>query len=116
MADSRGETRAIKDIVNKIISKIGTDKTGDERISQEAIRKMWRRAAGNRASKRSQPISLRKGRLVVSVEDSSLLYDLTLRKRDIFEKLSRDLKGKISEIQFRIGEIGGEEKPKTRKN
>ena len=38
------------------------------------------------------------------------------KKREIFERLNRDLEGKISDIQFRIGEISGKEtKPKTKK-
>lgn len=103
--EERIEPSAIKDVVKKIIA--GLDGSGPkrERISREEIRAFWEKAAGKSSSRKSSPVSLRKGRLIVNVEDSSLLYDLTLRKAQILKKLSKDLKGDIKEIQFRIGEI-----------
>lgn len=86
-----------------------------QRIGEEAIKTIWRRAAGKGAGQRSHPTSLKKGKLVVAVGDSSLLYDLTLRKRQILEALEMELPGRICEIQFRIGETGGEAKSGKRK-
>lgn len=100
----------IKAIVNKVIADLSGGGAKQERISEEEIRGAWRKAAGKFAARRSRPTSLRKGKLVVAVEDSSLLYSLTLRKTEILEALGRVLKGKIQDMQFRIGEAGGEGK------
>jgi hypothetical protein len=89
------------------------------RISAEDIKTIWKKAAGSLASRRSRPTSLKKGKLVVAVGDSSLLYDLTLRKREILASLTKETEGRIQEVGFRIGETSGEKKSqgtKKRKN
>ncbi len=113
MADSK-EPSPIKDIVNKVIAGLSGEGTPDkrQRLTEEEIQRLWEKAAGKFAGRRSKPVSLKKGRLVVTVADSSLLYDLTLRKREILEGLVKELKDKIQDIQYRIGETGGEEKSK----
>jgi|GEM_PF-3267748 hypothetical protein len=98
----------IKAIVNKVIENLSGSGAKQERISEEEIRSVWRKAAGRFASQRSRPVSLRKGKLVVAVEDSSLLYSLTLKKKEILEALGRELRNRIQDIQFRIGETSGE--------
>ena len=103
MAETNGAI-LIKDIVNKVISDLSGGAAKKERISEEEIETRWRGAAGLRAGRRSRPVSLKKGKLVVVVEDSSLLYDLTLRKAAILGALKKGLNSKIQEIQFRIGD------------
>jgi len=114
----QADTAAIKDIVSKIIKDIGKTGHKHERISEERIKGIWKKAAGKLAGKRSLPTSLRKGRLVVVVKDSSLLCDLTLRKRDVLGVLKTGLPGRIKDVQFRIGEVSEEKKkrkgPKTK--
>jgi hypothetical protein len=105
----------IKDIVNKVISDISTSETKERRISEEDIGRLWRKAAGKLASQGSRPTSLRKGKLVVLVDNSSLLYNLTIRKKAIFEVLHRELDDRIRDIQFRIGAIGEKGKEEGRK-
>jgi hypothetical protein len=107
----------LKDIVKKVISELDGSAGGakQERITEEEIKTLWTAVAGRGASRHSRPVSLRKGRLVVMVEDSSLLYELTLRKREILNRLISGLKGKIDDIQFRIGEVHGEEGSEKRR-
>ncbi|MBI4335115.1 MAG: DUF721 domain-containing protein [Candidatus Omnitrophica bacterium] len=105
----------IKDIVNRVIADLSGDARKTERISQEEINRLWKRAAGAAAARRSRPTSLRKGRLIVAVRDSSALYDLTLRKGQILSALTKELDEKIHDIQLRIGEIDGEGKTKNQK-
>ena len=113
MADSK-EPSLIKEIVDKVIASLsGEGPAGKQRrLTEEDIQGLWEKAAGKLAGRRSNPVSLKKGKLVVSVADSSLLYDLTLRKREILENLRKELKDKVQEIQFRIGETRGDEKTK----
>ncbi|MCX5715975.1 MAG: DciA family protein [Candidatus Omnitrophica bacterium] len=102
----------IKDIIKKVISELdgSAGKKEEKKLTQEDITAMWAGAAGRVAARHSRPASLRKGRLVVNVSDSSLLYDLTLRKTQILESLAKELKGKIQDVQFRIGDVNGEDK------
>ena len=117
--DGSREPSQIKDIVHKVIANLSGEglPQKQQRLTEEEIRGFWRKAAGKIASQRSRPTSLKKGKLVVTVADSSLLYDLTLRKREILESLTKDLKDRIEDMQFRIGDISGEgkTKDKTRK-
>lgn len=109
-----GKTAPIKDIVSSVIASLTGEAARQGRLSQEQVEGLWRKAAGTPASRRSAPVSLRKGKLVISVGDSSLLYDLTLRKREILKNLTRDSNGKVYDIQFRIGEVSGEKKSKAK--
>ena len=99
------DTIPIKDVVKKVISKISEDEDGP-RIKKEDMQSAWECVVGRRVAAHSKPVSLRKGRLVIHVSDSSLLYDLTCRKKTLLRKLSEKAKSKkIKQMQFRIGEI-----------
>ncbi len=104
----------IKEILGKVIENLSGASAGARRPGEEEIIKLWAGAAGSAASRQSRPVSLRKGRLVVAVNNSSFLYELTLRKSQILGYLQSNLQQyKIQDIQFRIGDTGGEENPKT---
>jgi len=94
--------KPLEDLVKKAVSQI----IGDKRLSEEGVRGAWTKAAGARAAKHSRPVSLRRSRLVVNVDGSSWLYELTLKKREIMEKLGgRFLGRQLKDIRFRIGEV-----------
>lgn len=114
MAEQK-EPLPIKDIVNKVILGLAPGEQKEQRISEEQIGGAWQRAVGRLAGNRSKPTSLRKGKLVITVKYSSFLYDLTVKKRQILDALNKELGGKIKDIQFRIGETGGENKGKGKK-
>ncbi len=72
----------------------------------EDIEGIWREIAGKKASSHTKPASLRKKHLIINVDGSSWLYELTLRKGELLSKLKKELgKDKIKELQFRIGEL-----------
>lgn len=112
----KSEAQPLRDIINKVISSLNSDGEGgkEERLTKERIGELWRNAAGRTAGRHSRPVSLRKGKLVVVVGESSFLYDLTLRKKEILKNLSGELGGRIKEIQFRIGDTS-EERPKRKR-
>ena len=63
-------------------------------------------AAGEKAVRHAKPVSLRKKRLVVNVDGSSWLYELTLKKESLLTKMKQRLgEERIKELQFRIGEL-----------
>lgn len=88
----------LKDIIGKISNKgIPT---------QEDMAGAWARAVGEGAAKHSKIRSLKSGRLVVNIDDSSWLYELTIRKKELLKKIGEILNSsKIKEITLRIGDI-----------
>jgi len=92
----------LKSIVKKIISGL------EEREKEDAdILKLWEMAAGKKASKYTKPVFLKSKRLIVTVSNSSWLYNLTLEKNKLLQKINSGLKTKkkIKELQFRIGQV-----------
>lgn len=95
----------IKDVIKDVISRIRDQKEGG-RLTQEYIKGVWEDIVGKRYARYSKPISLRKGKLVVNVRDSSLLFELTSKTAEFLERLSgRTGDKKIERIHFRIGEV-----------
>ena len=77
------------------------------RPDEEEIGEAWRRSAGEAAAAHTRPVSFRKSLLVVHVDGSGWLYELSTRKRELIARLGADLKGKkkVKDIRFRIGDI-----------
>ncbi|MEI8175777.1 MAG: DUF721 domain-containing protein [Candidatus Omnitrophota bacterium] len=100
----RREPLPLKDIIGLVIAQMSGGGGEAPKLREEEIKELWKKAVGRAAAGRSRPVALRKGKLVVTVEDSSLLYELTLKKRQILEELGKTLKNRIQDIQFRIGD------------
>ena len=94
--------RPLEDLVKNIIGNFG----GRDKLTEEEIRSAWSLVVGKRAAGHSRPRSFAGSRLIVHVDDSSWLYELTTRKKYILNNLSSELKGKrLKEITFRIGDL-----------
>ena len=90
------------DLVGSVIKNL----SGKERLGAEEIAEAWQEAVGTAAAKHSIPVSFKKASLVVNVENSSWLYELTVQKKEIIKTLERELRGKkIKELRLRIGDI-----------
>ena len=97
-----GNEKPLKNVIKDIISRLEQreDGGGGEFIT------IWKKAVGKDASKHTRPVNLRLGKLVVNVSDSSRLYELTTRKRDIIKSINKQFnKKKVKEIRFKIGEV-----------
>ncbi len=70
-----------------------------------AVREAWRSAAGEAALGRTQPVSFKRGTLMVIVENSTWLYKLTMEKRGIIKLFNENYSGrqKLEDIRFRVG-------------
>ena len=100
MADEK--KNPLEDLVKSIIGGFG----GKGKLTEEEIRSAWETVAGEKAAKHSRPRSVQDSRLIVHVDDSSWLYELTTRKKYIINSLSSVLKdARIKDITFRIGEL-----------
>ena len=96
------EERPLEEAVQEALKHL----TKNEALTEEGVAAAWEKVAGNKASGHSRPASFKAGRLVVEVDASSWLYELTLEKKAILKKLGGKFAGKkIKEIQFRIGEV-----------
>ena len=99
---SRAPKKPLEDVLKDIIS--GISKKGG--LTEEDVDSAWERAVGEKAAKHSKPCTLKGPRLIVSVDDSSWLYELTIRKREILKSLSEILKSsRVKDITLRIGEL-----------
>jgi predicted nucleic acid-binding Zn ribbon protein len=79
---------------------------GKEKLTEEEIRSAWSLVVGEKAAKHSRPRSFAESRLIVHVDDSGWLYELTTRKKYILNNLSSELKGKkLKDITFRMGDL-----------
>ncbi len=96
------KAQRIDEVIKSVIEKLEKR----PQLTSDAIEKIWKEVAGEKAFSHTKPTSLRKKRLTINVDGSSWLYALTLRKSELLTGLKKKLgKDKISEIQFRIGEI-----------
>jgi predicted nucleic acid-binding Zn ribbon protein len=98
----RRKTERIDGVVKSVME--GLDRRSNP--AAEDIESIWKKVAGKKASAHTKPASLRKKCLVVNVDGSSWLYELTLRKGEFLKNLKKKLgSDKIKELQFRIGEL-----------
>ncbi len=94
--------RPLEGLIKSIIGNFA----GKEKLTEEEIRSAWSLVVGKKAAKHSRPRSFANSRLIVHVDDSSWLYELTTRKKYILNNLSLKLKGKkLKDITFRIGDL-----------
>ena len=92
----------IDSVVKSIIQKL--DKQSNP--TSDDMENIWKKVAGKKAFPHTKPASLRKKRLVINVDGSTWLYELTLRKDELLTGLKKRLgEDKIKELQFRIGEL-----------
>lgn len=91
----------LEGILKNVIKKISK-----KRPSEIEIWDAWERAVGGAAARHSRPVSLQKSVLIVNVDMSTWLYELSTAQGEILKKLSLALKkNKVKDIRFRIGDI-----------
>lgn len=95
------EATPIGNVTKSVISEL----SGEKLTKEERIKKIWQKAAGRKFSGHTQPASFKKKRLVINVDSSGWLFELTMKKDKIKTRLNRMLKENIEELRFRIGEV-----------
>ena len=96
----------IKEILNKIMGRI--EKRGPDR--KEKILNAWQRIVGEKASRHSRPINIRRKVLTIEIDSSTWLYTLNLKKNSILKDMKKELKkelkdDKVNDLRFRMGDI-----------
>ena len=69
------------------------------------IQQRWSRLVGKQLAAHSQPVSLRRGRLVVHVDQPGDGFMLSYRREQLLERLRTTTKGNIEELVIRPGEL-----------
>lgn len=89
-------------VLKNIISSLGAK----GKFTEEDLSAAWKMVVGRKAAAHSRPRALSGSRLIINVDDSSWLYELTIQKKEILKKLSSELKSKrLTDITFRIGDL-----------
>jgi predicted nucleic acid-binding Zn ribbon protein len=74
--------------------------------SAAACEDAWRQAAGDLAARYTRVGSVRRGKLEVTVANSTLVQELSFQKAALLRKLSRLLPDeRIRDLRFRVGPI-----------
>jgi len=97
-------SRRIKGIVEGLLE----DWKKKKIFKKDIIERAWKKAAGKKALKHTRVSSFRSGRLIIEVDESGWIYELTIKKKEILDSLNKKLAAEdiaISEIQFRIGTL-----------
>ena len=92
----------ISGVVRSVLERLDkrSNPTSDE------INKIWQEVVGKKAFTHTKPASLKEKKLVINVDGSGWLYELTLKKKQLLNKMKSKLgQDKVKELQFRIGEL-----------
>lgn len=92
----------IGDVLKDVVEQLGQTKKKD--IAR--IFSLWPALAGKQLSRHTQPVSLRRGTLLINVDESAWLYQVNLQKEVLLKRLKTKLGAdKIQKLQLRIGDI-----------
>jgi predicted nucleic acid-binding Zn ribbon protein len=96
----RKGAQPIGDILSELMAK-----TGFARVqSGDALHAAWCEAAGELAARYTRVGAIKRGKLEVVVANSTLLQELSFRKRALVEAISRAIpEQRIDDLKFRLG-------------
>ncbi|MFQ5834406.1 MAG: DciA family protein [bacterium] len=101
----------VGEVLERVFNKLSLDK----KLKEVKALKLWEEVTGEKISRHSFPLFVRKGNLFVRVDSSGWLTQLTYLKNEIISRLNQRLAGEsIKNIYFRLGEVKKERKGKTK--
>lgn len=101
----------VGDVLERVFNKLSLDK----KIKEMKALNLWEEVTGEKISRHSFPLFVRKGNLFVKVDSSGWLTQLTYLKNEIISRLNQRLGGgSIKNIYFRLGEVKKERKGKIK--
>ena len=71
----------------------------------QTIRRRWTRLVGKQLAAHSKPVSLRRGRLVVHVDQPGDSFLLSYQRERLLEQLRTATRGTVEELVIRPGEL-----------
>ena len=98
----KGTPQPISDVLKNVVEQLSRTKKKD--ISK--ILSAWPLVVGKDFSRRTRPANLKKGALLVVVEDSAWFYQLNLQKEKLLKALQKRIGAdKVQKIQFKVGKV-----------
>lgn len=98
---SKGPER-ISEVLAQLMARRGFSRVR----SAEAFDSAWRTAAGETLSQFTRPGSVRRGKLEVTVANSTLVQELSFQKPHLLKALAELLPDeKIEDLRFRVGPV-----------
>lgn len=96
----KGKPEPISSLLQGIVENISRAKKNDI----NTIVNEWSNITGREIFRHTKPVSLKQGNLLVNVDESAWLYQVSFMKNDIVTALNKKLgQNKIKNIRFRIG-------------
>ena len=80
-----------------------------------AIQRGWSRLVGKALATHTQPVSLRRGRLVICVDQPGDSFELRYAQPRLLKQLRARTKGRVEEIIIRAGELRSREQGAPRR-
>jgi len=97
-----GFSSSVPEVLKRVLVRRGMER----RIKELWILPQWREIVGEKISKHTQPITVKKGNLFVRVDSSGWLTQLTYLKEKIISQINqREASNLIKNIYFHLGEI-----------
>ncbi|MFH1245000.1 MAG: DUF721 domain-containing protein [Candidatus Omnitrophota bacterium] len=98
----KGKPEAIGNLLQGIVENISQVKKNDiNTIAEE-----WKNITGKEMFAHTKPVSFKQGNLLVNVDESAWLYQVSFMKQDLLSALEKKLGlNKVKNIHFRIGKI-----------
>jgi predicted nucleic acid-binding Zn ribbon protein len=91
------------DLLPQVVARLG----GEDRAIEQRVSLAWPDAVGAALSRRTRPESVRGKTLIVRVDSSAYVHELTLLKGEILERLRGALGGPlIDDMRTRVGPLG----------
>ena len=75
-----------------------------QRSALDTIRRQWRQVAGTPLAAHATPVSLRRGRLVVQVDQPGDSFELSFQRPQLLARLQELTGGRVEELVIRPGE------------
>ena len=89
-------------LINQLMARKGYGQTNQA----TQLQRHWEEAVGNNLAERSSAGKIKAKRLEVTVENSSVLQELTFQKRKIIRKLQTSLKNEtLTDLKFKVGPL-----------
>jgi predicted nucleic acid-binding Zn ribbon protein len=90
----------ISDILKNVVEKLSQKKEG----KIHKVIACWPKIAGKQLSRHTRPAHIKKGTLIIDVDESAWLYHASLQKENLLKALRKRFKETdIENVQFRIG-------------
>jgi|GEM_PF-2641862 len=79
---------------------------GEDVLKREKIASLWQKVVGKKKGLHAKAATFENGVLTVVIDNSSSLYELSLEKEAILQKLQKELGHReVKEIRFQVGNL-----------